>query len=127
MLAETCFCELFFIYIFNQLLLWEQNGNVTIVDTPGIGDSIDNRTMLEEYIPKAVAFVIVMDVSRAGGLQKDRVKKLYNQYKSSMLYFSGIAFLFKSSFTIIASQIIPYTQFDLHNWNKLLGVDPKYI
>lgn len=52
---------------------WEQNGNVTIVDTPGIGDSLEYRTMLEEYIPKAVAFVIVMDVSRAGGLQRDRV------------------------------------------------------
>lgn len=52
---------------------WEQNGNVTIVDTPGIGDSIELKKMLEEYIPKAVAFVIIIDVSRAGGLQRDRV------------------------------------------------------
>lgn len=44
-----------------------QNGNVTIVDTPGIGDSIELKKMLEEYIPKAVAFVIIIDVSRAGG------------------------------------------------------------
>ncbi|XP_011414241.3 transmembrane GTPase fzo-1 [Magallana gigas] len=50
-----------------------QNGNVTIVDTPGIGDSIELKKMLEEYISKAVAFIIVMDVSRAGGLQRDRV------------------------------------------------------
>lgn len=56
---------------------WEQNGNVTIVDTPGIGDSIALKKMLEEYIPKAVAFIIVMDVSRAGGLQRDRVWKYF--------------------------------------------------
>lgn len=54
---------------------WEQNGSVTIVDTPGIGDSIELKKMLEEYITKAVAFVIIIDVSRAGGLQRDRVWK----------------------------------------------------
>lgn len=52
---------------------WEQNGSVTIVDTPGIGDSIELKKMLEEYITKAVAFVIIIDVSRARGLQRDRV------------------------------------------------------
>lgn len=46
------------------------------MDTPGVGDSRELKTMLEEYIPKAVAFVIIMDVTRAGGLQKDRVKKM---------------------------------------------------
>lgn len=44
------------------------------MDTPGVGDSRELKTKLEEYIPKAVAFVIIMDVTRAGGLQKDRVK-----------------------------------------------------
>lgn len=89
-LAETSvFVSFFFIYIFNQLLLWEQNGNVTIVDTPGIGDSIDNRIMVEEYIPKAVAFVIVMDVSRAGGLQKDRVK-------NCTINISSVCFIFRA-------------------------------
>lgn len=56
---------------------WEQNGNVTIVDTPGIGDSIELKKMLEEYISNAVAFVIIIDVSRAGGLQRDRVWKYF--------------------------------------------------
>lgn len=56
---------------------WEQNGNVTIVDTPGIGDSKELKKMLEEYISKAVAFVIIIDVSRAGGLQRDRVWKYF--------------------------------------------------
>lgn len=54
---------------------WEQNGKVTIVDTPGISDSIEYRTMLDEYIPKAVAFIIVMDVSIAGGLHENMVWK----------------------------------------------------
>lgn len=43
------------------------------MDTPGIGDSIELKKMLEEYISKAVDFVIIIDVSRAGGLQRDRV------------------------------------------------------
>lgn len=54
---------------------WEQNGKVTIVDTPGISDSIEYRTMLDEYIPKAVAFIIVIDVSRTGGLHGNMVWK----------------------------------------------------
>lgn len=45
------------------------------MDTPGIGDDNDLKEMLDSYIPKAVAFVIVIDVSRAGGLQRDRVCK----------------------------------------------------
>lgn len=49
-----------------------KNGNVTIVDTPGVGDDQELKKMLTEYIPKGVAFVIVIDVSRSGGLQKDR-------------------------------------------------------
>lgn len=43
------------------------------MDTPGIGDSRKLKTIVEEYVPKAVAFVIIMDVTRAGGMQKDRV------------------------------------------------------
>lgn len=72
----SCFCKdiLSTNNVFNGLC-WEQNGNVTIVDTPGIGDDNDLKEMLDSYIPKAVAFVIVIDVSRAGGLQRDRVCK----------------------------------------------------
>ncbi|XP_065941342.1 uncharacterized protein in xynA 3'region-like [Magallana gigas] len=60
-----------------------QNRNVAIVDTPGVGDSRELKTKLEEYIPKAVAFVIVLDVSRAGGLQKHTVMSLLSTIKSS--------------------------------------------
>lgn len=50
-------------------------GNVAIVDTPGIGD-IDQKEVAEEtmdYLPNALAFVFVINVAAAGGLQKDRV------------------------------------------------------
>lgn len=50
-------------------------GNITIVDTPGIGDmeqaQFANLTM--EYIPNALAFIFVVNVVNAGGLQDDRV------------------------------------------------------
>lgn len=35
--------------------------------------------MLEEYIPEAVAYIIVIDVSRARGLQKDKVLTFFKQ------------------------------------------------
>lgn len=67
------------------------------VDTPGIGDSIEYKTMLEEYIPKAVAFVIVIDVSRGGGLQKDRVNNFTTNTTVVCYSFSFIVSLsFKS-------------------------------
>lgn len=46
-----------------------------IVDTPGVGD-IDQNEVAEkmmDYLPNALAFVFVINVSAAGGLQKDRV------------------------------------------------------
>lgn len=49
--------------------------NLAIVDTPGIGDidqqEVVKRTM--DYLPNALAFVFVINVAAAGGLQKDRV------------------------------------------------------
>ena len=49
-----------------------KDGNV-LVDTPGIGGSGEVTEKLLEYIPNAVAFIFVIDVSSAGGLQRDRV------------------------------------------------------
>lgn len=48
---------------------------MVIVDTPGVGD-IDQQEVAEkmmDYLPNALAFVFVINVSAAGGLQKDRV------------------------------------------------------
>lgn len=50
-------------------------GNVAIVDTPGIGD-VDQKEVAQrmmDYLPNALAFVFVINVAAAGGLQKDRV------------------------------------------------------
>lgn len=54
-------------------------GNVAIVDTPGIGD-IDQKevaTRMMDYLPNAVAFVFVINVAAAGGIQKDRVLSIW--------------------------------------------------
>lgn len=50
-------------------------GNVVIVDTPGIGDSDQEEVakMMMDYIPNALAFVFVVNMGSAGGLQGDRV------------------------------------------------------
>uniref|UniRef100_K1QTI7 Uncharacterized protein n=1 Tax=Magallana gigas TaxID=29159 RepID=K1QTI7_MAGGI len=67
-----------------------QNGNVTIVDTPGISDSIEYRTMLDKYIPKAVAFIIVIDVSRAGGLHGNMSGFELHIFVIVLMRFNGI-------------------------------------
>lgn len=50
--------------------------NVIFVDTPGIGGTGEIPPKLKEYIPNAVSFIFVIDVSRAGGMQKDRLPKI---------------------------------------------------
>lgn len=49
-----------------------------IVDTPGFGDEKkekenDVEEKMRSYLPNALAFVFVVNVSNAGGLQTDRV------------------------------------------------------
>lgn len=50
-------------------------GNVTIVDTPGTGDFAQEEVAkkMRSYLPNALAFVFVVNVPNAGGLQDDRV------------------------------------------------------
>ena len=50
-------------------------GNIIIVDTPGIGDRDQESVakLMMDYIPKALAFVFVLNVANAGGIQQDRV------------------------------------------------------
>lgn len=46
-----------------------------IVDTPGCGDQQQQEVAnkMRSYLPNALAFVFVANVSNAGGLQDDRV------------------------------------------------------
>lgn len=46
-----------------------------IVDTPGCGDLEREKVadMMMSYLPNALAFIFVVNVSNAGGIQDDRV------------------------------------------------------
>lgn len=54
------------------------------MDTPGIGGSGTVSEKLMDYLPNAVAFIFVINVSSAGGMQNDRVdqKPLLNSLLS---------------------------------------------
>ena len=72
------------------VLKYHSQGNVTIVDTPGIGDDDQEnvaRRMLD-YLQNALAVVFVINVANAGGVQNDRVCQCCNCHSVSldMLY-----------------------------------------
>ena len=47
-----------------------------IVDSPGIGESHKVSRQLEYYMSCAFGFIYVINISNAGGIQKDRVSQL---------------------------------------------------
>lgn len=56
-----------------------------IVDTPGFGDEKEEKEndvgdQMRSYLANALAFVFVVNVSNAGGLQTDRVLSVKNLY-----------------------------------------------
>ena len=53
---------------------------MVIVDSPGIGDSEQVNKITLDYLPRAYAFIYVLNSSNAGGLQEDRVSKKIKQY-----------------------------------------------
>ena len=61
-----------------------------IVDSPGVGDEMDE--MVIQYLPEAFAFTYVANSSNAGGVQKDRVSTWINEsFRKSFLWiFPGI-------------------------------------
>ena len=48
---------------------------MVIVDSPGIGDSEQVNKITLDYLPRAYAFIYVLNSSNTGGLQEDRVSK----------------------------------------------------
>lgn len=52
---------------------------MVIVDSPGIGDSEQTNKIVLDYLPRAYAFIYVLNSSNAGGLQEDRVSKKINK------------------------------------------------
>lgn len=61
-------------------------GNVIIVDTPGCGDkeqtNVAEKTM--SYLPNALAFVFVLNVANAGGIQDDRILPVLSKIRTSV-------------------------------------------
>lgn len=57
-------------------------GNVMIVDTPGCGDKEQSKVAdrMMSYLPNALAFVFVLNVPNAGGIQDDRVSIIYTSH-----------------------------------------------
>lgn len=64
-------------------------GNVMIVDTPGFGDEKEEKEndveeKMRSYLPNALAFVFVVNVSNAGGLQTDRLLRVLSDVRNSI-------------------------------------------
>lgn len=58
----------------HDLLLFQKG--VVIIDSPGLGESDDMDQVLMNYLPNAFAFMYVINVTNAGGLQKDLKDKV---------------------------------------------------
>ncbi|OWF38745.1 Uncharacterized protein in xynA 3'region [Mizuhopecten yessoensis] len=52
---------------------------VVIVDTPGIGENSEMTSRLLDYLPKAVAFIYVINSENAGGVQQDRLLRILDE------------------------------------------------
>ena len=48
---------------------------IIIVDSPGVGESCIMDDMVKEYLPEAFAFIYVINIPNAGGIQRDRVRE----------------------------------------------------
>ncbi|XP_019640989.1 PREDICTED: uncharacterized protein LOC109482625 [Branchiostoma belcheri] len=51
-------------------------GDIFIVDSPGVGENERMTQQVLEYIPQAFAFIYVINSANAGGVQEDRLQKL---------------------------------------------------
>ena len=74
------------LYLCTKILKYHSQGNVTIVDTPGIGDDDqeDVARRMMNYLQNALAVVFVINVANAGGVQNDRVCKCCNCHNISL-------------------------------------------
>lgn len=72
--------------IWYPVRILKTNRTCTIVDTPGIGDKEqdDVAEIMKQYLPNALAFVFVVNVDVAGGLQTDRIQVIFEKVKGKM-------------------------------------------
>nr|XP_022307813.1 uncharacterized protein LOC111113814 [Crassostrea virginica] len=83
-------------------------GNVTIVDTPGIGDDDqeDVARRMMNYLQNALAVVFIINVANAGGVQNDRLVRIIKHIRDSM---TGQMFCFSPEDTL----------FVLNKWDSI--------
>ncbi|XP_045191365.2 uncharacterized protein LOC123548286 isoform X2 [Mercenaria mercenaria] len=55
--------------------------HVTIVDTPGVGENREMTEKLVQYLPKAVAFIYIVNSANAGGIQEDTILHIISEQK----------------------------------------------
>ena len=76
-----------------------------IVDSPGIGESYKVSRQLEHYMSRAFIFIYVINISNAGGIEKDVESTSAHQWSSYCFCFSSSAF----------SAFLPLLSFFLHD------------
>ena len=54
---------------------------VVIIDSPGVGESEKMDQILMSYLPKAFAFIYVINSANAGGIQRDRLVRILNKVR----------------------------------------------
>ncbi|XP_046839706.1 uncharacterized protein LOC124433902 isoform X1 [Xenia sp. Carnegie-2017] len=59
---------------------------IVIVDSPGLGESEKMDEILMNYLPNAFAYIYILDVARAGGVQREstmKMKKMAEKHETS--------------------------------------------
>ncbi|XP_019620827.1 PREDICTED: probable LRR receptor-like serine/threonine-protein kinase At1g06840 [Branchiostoma belcheri] len=51
-------------------------GGSVLVDSPGVGENEVMDKMVADYLPKCLAFIYILDSSRAGGVQNDKLVQI---------------------------------------------------
>ncbi|XP_052776478.1 dual serine/threonine and tyrosine protein kinase-like isoform X1 [Mya arenaria] len=65
--------------IYWPIPLLGENTQVTIVDTPGVGESGNMTSRLFRYLPNAIAFIYVLNSANAGGIQEDKLIEIVRE------------------------------------------------
>ncbi|KAL4237147.1 hypothetical protein ACF0H5_005527 [Mactra antiquata] len=93
--------------------------HITIVDTPGIGETDTLTEILLSYLPKAVAFIFVVNSANSGGIQEDYLLRILNHQKSIL-----------TKGNVPVSMDYNTTLFVCNKWDKVLHEEErvwKYI
>uniref|UniRef100_A0A8W8NQB9 Dynamin N-terminal domain-containing protein n=1 Tax=Magallana gigas TaxID=29159 RepID=A0A8W8NQB9_MAGGI len=112
-LARTADEEISYIDIYMPVPMLQ--GNVMIVDTPGFGDQ-EQQGVAEKmmsYLPNALAFIFVLNVSNAGGIQDDRILPVLSKVKNSIAGMNGYENVKRNSSETAMSSELPEDNYEL--------------